>query len=122
MAEKQADQKEGLQAMPMWAAISGKLTVGSVFGYMVGNFAKQVTDQMIMYAGCATLLVGGLAWMRSITINWKQIDADVTGIYNKAKDRAEEEGYVERIKQFLIRTVPLLGGFGAGFYFGFTNG
>ena len=92
MADKQPDQKEGvegLKAMPMWAAISGKLTVGSVFGYMVGNFAKQVTDQMIMYAGCAALLVGGLAWMRWITINWKQIDADVMGIYNKAKDRAE---------------------------------
>ena len=60
--------------------------------------------------------------MRWITINWKQIDADVMGIYNKAKDRAEKEGYVERIKQFFIRVMPLLGGFGGGFYLGFTTG
>ena len=99
MAEKQPDKKDGgeLQAMPMWAAFGGKLTVGSVFGYMVGNFTKQVTDEMVWWAGCAALLVGGLAWMRWITINWKQIDADVVGLYNKVKDKGEE-GYFEKAK------------------------
>ena len=59
------------QPMPMWAAMGGKFTIGSFAGYMCGNFLKQVSDEAIMYAGCATILIGGLHWMRWITINWK---------------------------------------------------
>ena len=62
------------QPMPMWAAMGGKLSIGSIAGYMAGNFLKQVSDEMIMYSGMAVFLVGGLHWMKWITINWKQID------------------------------------------------
>ena len=74
MAQK-ADQNQGAQAggqeMPLWAAMGGKLTIGGVCGYMVGNFCKQISDEAILYGGMAALLVGGLHWMRWITINWK---------------------------------------------------
>ena len=107
---------------PMWAAISGKLTVGTVCGYMVGNFAKQISDEVILYGGCAALLLGGLHWMKWITINWKQIDHDVLNIYNKAKDEAKANGFVEKAKAFFIRVAPLMGGFAGGFYAGFSMG
>ena len=71
--------------MPLWANISGKLTFGGVAGYMAGNFFKQITDEMIMYSGMAVFLIGGLHWMRWITINWKQIDKDALGLFQRAK-------------------------------------
>ena len=63
--------------MPMWAKMSGKVTIGTITGYMAGNFFKQITDEMIMYSGMAVLLIGGLHWMRWITINFNQIDKDM---------------------------------------------
>lgn len=74
---------------PLWAQLSGKVTIGSVFGYMMGNFLKQITDEMIFYAGLSASLIGGLAWMRWISIEWKQIDADLLHIYNRAKSEAD---------------------------------
>ena len=107
--------------MPLWAAIGGKLTIGTVTGYMAGNFAKQITDEIILYGGMAAILVGGLHWMRWITINWKQIDNDALGLYNRAKAKGDD-GLFAKMKRFIVRTAPLLGGFGAGFYAGFTTG
>ena len=104
--------------MPLWAAMGGKLTIGSVCGYMAGNFFKQISDEAIMYGGCAAILLGGLHWMRWITINWKQIDADCLCIWNRAKARGEQ-GLFAKMKRFVVRTAPLLGGFSAGFWMGF---
>ena len=121
MAEAEAKQEDQGGKMPLWAKVSGKLTVGSIAGYMAGNFFKQITDEMIMYSGMAVILIGGLHWMRWITINWRQIDKDVLGLVQRAKVQ-NERGAFEKVKRFLIRTIPLLGGFGTGFYYGFTNG
>ena len=107
--------------MPLWAAMGGKLTIGSVTGYMVGNFCKQISDEIILYGGMAAILLGGLHWMRWITINWKQIDNDVLHIYERAKARGDE-GLFAKMKRFVARTAPLLGGFAAGFYAGFSMG
>ena len=59
--------------------------------------------------------------MQWVEINWRQIDADVLQVVERAK-KAEEEGSFEKVKQFLIRTLPILGGFGTGFYYGFLTG
>ena len=106
--------------MPLWAAMTGKVTVGSIAGYAAGNFMKQITDEIILYGGIATLLLGGLHWMRWITINWRQIDADLLHIVERAK--ARDQGLMARVKRFIQRTAPLLGGFSAGFYYGFMLG
>ena len=59
--------------------------------------------------------------MQWITINFKKIDEDALGLWFRAKRSAQDTGLVARIKRILIRTAPLLGGFSAGFYFGFVN-
>ena len=80
-----AKEGEDVQPMPIWAQIGGKATVGTLMGYMAGNFLKQISDEAILYGGMATILIGGLHWMRWITINWKQIDADVLHLVERAK-------------------------------------
>ena len=79
MAENNNKEQGG--DMPLWAKLSGKVTIGGVGGYMAGNFFKQITDEMILYSGMAVFLIGGLHWMRWITINWKQIDKDALGLF-----------------------------------------
>ena len=74
-----------------------------------------------MYSGMAVFLIGGLHWMRWITINWRQIDGDVLHLYERAKVKGEQ-GLCEKMKRFVVRTAPLLGGFGTGFYWGFCLG
>ena len=88
---------------------------------MAGNFLKQISDEAIMYSGMAVFLIGGLHWMRWITINWRQIDADVLHVYERAKVKGEQ-GLFQKIQRFMVRTAPLLGGFGTGFYWGFCLG
>ncbi len=78
------------QQMPVWAQFGGKLGIGSIAGYMAGNFLKQISDEAIMYSGMAVFLIGGLHWMRWITINWRQIDADVLHVYERAKVKGEQ--------------------------------
>ena len=87
----------------------------------MGNFLKQISDEMIMYSGMAVILIGGLHWMRWITINWRQIDYDLLQIVERAKVKGES-GLFAKMKRFMARTAPLLGGFSAGFYYGFTLG
>ena len=107
--------------MPFWAAVGGRTAFGGVMGYVLGNWCKQVSDEIILYTGCAAMLVGGLHYMRWITINWKQIDNDALGLYNRAKEEGGE-GLFEKVKQFALKTAPLIGGFSAGFYAGFSMG
>ena len=59
----------------------GRLSFGSLFGYIAGNFCKQITDELIWYGGMFTLAVGGLTWMGWVTINFGKIDKDLLGIY-----------------------------------------
>ena len=103
--------------------MTGKLSVGGILGYACGNFVKQVSDEIILYGGLGGLLIGGLHYMRWITINWRQIDADLLQVVEKVKEsRDSEEGFFGRMKARIIRVAPLLGGFSGGFYFGFTMG
>ena len=119
----QENQKAGIDpnAMPIWAQMTGKLGVGSILGYCAGNFLKQISDEIILYGGLATLLIGGLHYMRWITINWRQIDADLLQVVEKVK-QTKEEGFFQRLQARIVRVAPLLGGFSSGFYFGFMNG
>ena len=105
----------------MWAAVTGRFSFGGLCGYMAGNFLKQISDEAIMYSGMAVMLIGGLHWMRWITINWNQIDKDALGLYERAKV-AGEQGLFEKVRRFIARTAPILGGFGTGFYYGFMMG
>ena len=89
--EEQLEQfKAVITDRDLWVSLSGKLTIGTLSGYLIGNFVKQLTDQAIWYVGLSALLVGGLHYMKWVEINWRQIDADVTHIVEKAK-KAEEE-------------------------------
>ena len=42
----------------------------------------------------SALLVGGLHYMEWVKINWRQIDADVLQVVERAK-KAEEEGFFD---------------------------
>ena len=37
---KEEQEKLDKAVMPLWLGISSKLTAGSIFGYLVGNFVK----------------------------------------------------------------------------------
>lgn len=67
------------------------------------------------------MFIGLLHYMQWITVNFKKIDEDALGLWFRAKRSAQDTGLVARMKRILIRTVPLLGGFSAGFYFGFLH-
>ena len=75
-----------VQNMSLLFAVSSKLTMGSIIGYLIGNFCKQMTDKMIMFTGLGTLLVGGLSWMNWIIINWRQIDHDTLSMWKRYKN------------------------------------
>ena len=68
----------------------------------------------------AAILIGGLHWLRWITINWRQIDKDMLGLVQRAQEDSED-GIIGKIKHFIEKTAPLLGGFGSGFYYGFMT-
>ena len=76
--------------------LAGKMTskafMGGVAGYMVGRFAKQITDTLIYYAGLATVTIGCLHWMQWITINWSEIDEDLLHLYQRARTSAKDKG------------------------------
>ena len=107
--------------MPLWLGMTSKVSVGSIAGYMAGNFIKQITDRAIFFMGIGVLMVGGLHLMQWITINFKKIDEDLLHLVQRARNSAQDNGLVQRIKRMLIRTAPLLVGFGAGIYYGFEH-
>ena len=49
--------------LPLAGKITSKAFMGGLAGYMVGRFAKQITDTLIYYAGVATVTIGCLHWM-----------------------------------------------------------
>ena len=102
---------------PLMQGIALKSGMGSVMGYITGNFAKQISDIMIFYAGCATTFLIGLNYMDYIKINWKKIDADIFHLVARAKN--DEFGLFSKMKKFMIHTVPLITGFAGGFQYGF---
>ena len=79
--------------MPLWLGLSSKLSAGSIAGYMVGNFFKQITNKAILYLGCGVFLVGMLHGMQWITINFKKIDEDLLQLYVRAKTTAKDTGF-----------------------------
>lgn len=101
--------------------MSSKGVIGGVSGYMLGRFTKQITDIAIFYAGLTVLLVGGLNWMHWITINWSEIDEDLLHIYDRAKTVAKDKGLFAKFKRFILRTAPLMIGFGTGFHLAFSG-
>ena len=70
-AAKALDGAKDGQEVPVWAKLTGKVSVGGIIGYCCGNFVKQVSDEIILYGGLGALLIGGLHYMRWITINWR---------------------------------------------------
>ena len=116
-----ADENKVAAGTALWLGIVSKLSVGTITGYMAGNFTKQITDKAIMMGGCVVLLVGSLHMMQWVTINFKKIDEDLLHLYNRTKQNAKEKGLFEKIKRILIRTVPLLGGFSAGFFYAWKH-
>ena len=96
----------------------GKLTIGTLAGYMLGNFLKELTDEIAWYGGISVLLIGGLAWRGWISIHFNAIDKDLLGMWQAAKANAKEKGIAEKAQKFFLKTVPLMGGFATGFCWG----
>ena len=101
--------------------ITTKGMIGGMSGWMVGRFCLQVSDIAIFYAGMVTVLIGGLNWMQWISINWAEIDEDLLGLVDRAKTVAKEKGLFAKMKRFVLRTAPMLVGFGTGFRMAFLG-
>ena len=113
--DKGGDAPERSQAVQ----IPLKLSVSSVMGYSLGAFCKMMSQEIIFYSGIATGFIGCLAYMKWITINWKEIDDDITQIYTKARNKAQDTGFVARMKKMMFHVMPLMAGFSGAFYYGF---
>ena len=66
-----------------------KLTTGSLFGYVCGVFAKQVSNKLIWYAGLGGIMLGTLIWVEWVKVQWNVIQEDVLHLFLRVK---EEEG------------------------------
>ena len=105
---------------PLMQGIALKGGMGSVMGYCVGTFAKQMSQIVIYYAGLTTVLLGWLQWCQYIKINWRKIDADIFHFVTKAQD--PNNTMTKYIKKMISHYLPLLGGFSSAFYYGFKHG
>ena len=108
--------------MSFFKGLATKGSLGTMAGYMAGRFCLNISDVLIWYGGLTGLFLGGLHWMNWVTVNFEQIDADVTHIVYKAKEAAEESGFMVKIQRFISRAMPLLAGLSGGFYMGFFGG
>ena len=113
------DSKEAKPKMNTFMLMTSKSMIGGVSGWMVGRFCKQISDIAIFYCGLTTLLIGGLNWLNWISINWAEIDEDCLHLVQRGKKAAHDKGLVQKMKRFVMRTAPLLVGFGAGFKMAF---
>ena len=104
----------------MAAALTGKLVVGTLSGYLIGNFTKQLTNQGIWYAGLSCILVGGLHHINWVTINFKVIQKDIMEQVEKIDEPEEQMELMQKVSGYFSKVMPLLAGFGSGFYYGFV--
>ena len=95
-----------------------KGTVGTVVGYIAGNFTKQVSDLAIFYAGAGGMFVGILWYVDWIKIQWNHIIDDCKHAVVGAKEWAGHH----KIMNFMTQTLPLMGGLTYGFWYGFEHG
>merc|ERR1712127_1015255 len=98
---------------------ASKGLIGTITGWIMGRFLKQITDQAIYYLGLGCSLIGTLHYMQWITINWSEIDEDLLHLRDRVKKANEDKGLVQKVKRFVMRTAPLLTGFGVGFKMAF---
>ena len=106
--------------MPLSYSIILKSGFGSIIGYFTGAFFKQVSQKLIYYTGLGLSFISWLTYVKYITINWKQIDADI--FHFVAKRRLEGEGSMKRYaKKFFSHIVPLGAGFVYWFKYAFEN-
>ena len=73
---------------------------------------------MIWYAGMSSSFLAILMWQNWITINMKQINKDLKYI----SVRAENEGWMDKIRKFVLTCVPTIAGFSGAFYYGYDKG
>ena len=104
--------------MPIWVALSGRLTVGTLTGYMMGNFLKQISDEIILYTGLGMTFIGGLHYLTWVTINWRNIDRDLLNVVNRSRKSAIDSGLCAKFKRLVLSVLPFMGGFVAGFKYG----
>lgn len=107
--------KENPKGLSWPMLMTSKCTLGCLAGYMMGSFIKQVTDIAALYAGAGVFLVGGLHYMKWVKVNFKQIDADILQLWNRVKETTDDLGLFQKWKRFVMRTLPLMGGFAIGF-------
>ena len=73
---------------------ASKGLIGTMTGWIMGRFLKQITDQAIYYLGLGCTLIGTLHYMQWITINCAEIDEDLLHVYDRAKQVNKDKGLV----------------------------
>ena len=81
---KEEHEKHVQNELPVLRGMGLKTTTGGIMGYCAGSFAKQVSNLLIFYAGCASTFLGLLSYCNYISINWRKIDADIFHLMAKA--------------------------------------
>ena len=64
-----------------------KLSTGSLFGYVCGVFAKQVTNKLIWYVGIGGTMLATLVWVEWIKVQWNVILEDLQHMFLRVKEK-----------------------------------
>lgn len=93
--------------------------LGGISGFCVGAFAKSLSRTIAIYAGFGICFITWANVMGYISIHWKKIDQEVTNIVHAANN--EKTTFLKFMKRLVTHVIPLLGTFGTGIYYGFTQ-
>eukprot|EP00347_Sterkiella_histriomuscorum_P007680 403347985 len=107
------------QGVPFYFGMPMRSIFGGGMGYIAGALAKEMSKKIMMYSCFGFMTFYMLSKFDYITINWKKIDHDV--FYLVFKTNSSESGFVKFIKRTFTHVLPLISGFGAGFYFAWKN-
>ena len=91
----------------------GAVTFGGVTGYSAGYALKKIFKIVIIIAGLIFIILQLLSNLDVLIINWSKIQTMVETAFNN-KDLGS--------MSFLTAHIPEVGGFTAGFIFGFKKG
>lgn len=64
--------------------------VGSVVGFCVGVFVKQLTRKIMYYLGLGFVSIALLCWLDYVKINWNKIDEDLYYLIIATNRRSRE--------------------------------
>ena len=84
--ETDSDDDTPLTVVQHVQGLGFKTSAGSIFGYVAGTFAKQMSQQFIWYIGLGSSMLGAL-WLQGwVQFNTKKISKDLTSVVKRAKN------------------------------------